>query len=61
MKRLTNRRGQSTTEYMLLISVIVIAVVAAAYIFIPTFQTGVADLSVDISYYLATGHLTGAP
>jgi len=53
------RRGQSTTEYMLLISVIVIAVVAAAYIFIPDFQTGVDSLAKDISYYLDTGHTTG--
>ena len=37
--------GQSTVEYMLLISVIVIAIVAAAYIFMPTFQSGVEALA----------------
>ena len=52
-------RGQSTTEYMLLVSVIVIAVVAAAYIFIPDFQTGVDSLAKAISFYLDTGHTTG--
>ena len=52
-------RGQSTTEYMLLVSVIVIAVVAAAYIFIPDFQGGVDSLAKDISYYLSTGHTVG--
>tara|TARA_Y100000310_G_C20594434_1_gene769753 strand:- start:634 stop:861 length:228 start_codon:yes stop_codon:yes gene_type:complete len=34
----SDESGQSTVEYMLLISVIVIAIVAAAYIFIPTMQ-----------------------
>ena len=59
MPTLRLQRGQSTTEYMLLISVIVIAVVAAAYIFVPDFQTGVDSLAKDISFYLSTGHTTG--
>jgi uncharacterized protein (UPF0333 family) len=59
MARLQIRRGQSTVEYMLLVSVIVIAVEAAAYIFVPDFQTGVDSLAKDISYYLGTGHTTG--
>lgn len=53
------RRGQSTTEYMLLISVVVIAIVAGAYIFIGEFQNGVDALANDISYYLSTGHTVG--
>jgi uncharacterized protein (UPF0333 family) len=57
--RLTQiRRGQSTTEYMLLISVIVIAVVAASYVFIQDFQDGVDTLAHQISYVLDTGHTT---
>jgi uncharacterized protein (UPF0333 family) len=54
-----NRRGQSTVEYMLLISVIVIAIVAAAYIFVPTFQQGVNNLALDIKDILSTGEVVG--
>ena len=56
MKRLnlkaTSERGQSSTEYMLLVSVVVIAIIAAAYAFVPTFKTGVYDLSKDVSEIL---------
>ena len=38
---LKEEEGQSTVEYMLLISVIVIAIVAAAYVFIQPFKDGV--------------------
>ena len=53
------RGGQSTVEYMLLISVIVIAIVAATYIFVPTFQEGVDNLTLDIKDILSTGEVTG--
>jgi Flp pilus assembly pilin Flp len=49
--------GQTATEYMLLISVIVIAVVAAAYVFIQPFQDGVEDLAKDVSSILAGGKI----
>ncbi len=45
---LKDEEGQSTVEYMLLISVIVIAIVAAAYVFIEPFKQGVLDLGKDI-------------
>lgn len=51
--------GQSTVEYMLLISVIVIAMVAAAYAFVPTFQEGVRDLAQDVKRILSTGKIGG--
>lgn len=60
---IAEEEGQSTVEYMLLISVIVIAIVAAAYVFIPTFQSGVQALSGDVSSILGTGKIgnqTGA-
>ncbi len=60
---IAEEEGQSTVEYMLLISVIVIAIVAAAYVFIPTFQSGVQSLSTDVSSILGTGKIgnqTGA-
>jgi uncharacterized protein (UPF0333 family) len=50
-------RGQSTVEYMLLISVIVIAIVAAAYIFVPTFQEGVKALAMDVKGILDSGKI----
>ncbi len=55
MRLVRSRKGQTTSEVMLLISVIVIAIVAAAYIMIPTFQDGVQDLAEDISYILSSG------
>ncbi len=57
------RGGQSTVEYMLLISVIVIAIVAAAYIFVPIFQEGVDALALDIKDILSSGEVigTGSP
>ena len=49
--------GQTATEYMLIISVIVIAVVAAAYTFVPTFQEGVQALADDVKSILDTGKI----
>ena len=49
--------GQTATEYMLVISVIVVAVVAAGYLFVPEFQKGVAQLGQDVSVILDTGCL----
>ncbi|MCP4809442.1 MAG: hypothetical protein GY913_18690 [Proteobacteria bacterium] len=49
--------GQSTVEYLLLISVIIIAVVAAAYMFMPQFQKGVQALAADVSSILDSGKI----
>jgi len=49
--------GQSTVEYMLLISVIVIAIVAAAYVFLEPFQKGVEALAKDVSSILDSGKI----
>lgn len=49
--------GQATVEYMLLISVIVIAIVAAAYVFIKPFQQGVEKLAADVSSILDSGKI----
>jgi Flp pilus assembly pilin Flp len=49
--------GQATVEYMLLISVIVIAIVAAAYVFIKPFQQGVQKLAEDVSSILDSGKI----
>ena len=56
---LHDETGQTATEYMLIISVVVIAVVAAAYTFVPTFRQGVADLAMDVSTILDGGCING--
>ena len=52
--------GQTATEYMLIISVVVIAVVAAAYTFVPTFKKGVAELASDVETILQHGQIGSA-
>lgn len=54
---LKDEEGQSTVEYMLLISVIVIAIVAAGYVFIEPFKQGVLDLGKDIKKILSDGKI----
>ena len=54
---LKDEEGQSTVEYMLLISVIVIAIVAAAYVFIEPFKQGVQDLANDVKRILSDGKI----
>ena len=54
---LRDEEGQSTVEYMLLISVIVIAIVAAAYVFIEPFKQGVLDLGKDVKKILSDGKI----
>jgi len=54
---LRDEEGQSTVEYMLLISVIVIAIVAAAYVFIDPFKAGVQNLAEDIKKILSDGKI----
>jgi Flp pilus assembly pilin Flp len=57
MSFLQEEEGQSTVEYMLLISVIVIAIVAAAYVFIDPFKQGVLDLANDVKRILSDGKI----
>jgi len=45
---------------MMLISVVVIAIVAAAYVFIPIFEDGVEDLAQDVEFSISTGHTVGS-
>lgn len=59
MGRRHRSRGQSATEYMMVISVIVIAVVGAAYVFVAPFREGVEDLGRDVSQILAVGDIGG--
>ena len=54
---LVEEEGQSTVEYMLLISVIVIAIVATAYVFIQPFKDGVLNLANDVKRILSDGKI----
>ncbi len=54
-----DEEGQTATEYMLIISVIVVAVVAAAYVFIEPFQKGVSNLANDVRTILSGGFING--
>jgi len=44
-----SERGQSATEYMLIIAVVVLGLIAAASKLIPLFQGGVEDLGQSIT------------
>ena len=60
MKRFVNEEeGQTATEYMLIISVIVVAVVAAAYLFLPSFKEGVEETANDVKTILDSGKSGG--
>lgn len=51
--------GQTATEYMLIISVVVIAVVAAAFVFVQPFQDGVNELGTKVMTILGKGCING--
>lgn len=59
MPALTNlfrdQKGQTTTEYMLIIGVIVAAILAAAYVFVDPFKQGVQTLATNIQTTLSAG------
>lgn len=52
IRRLRSRtwaeRGQTATEYLMVISVVVIGIVAASYLYVAPFQNGVNDLATDV-------------
>ncbi len=56
---LRDQRGQTTTEYMVIIGVIVAALLAAAYLFIPEFKSGVQDLGKNVKGTLGEGFKGG--
>ena len=49
------RRGQSTVEWMLIVAMIVVGLVVAAYAFVPGFQRGVRELGTDVTSLFAQG------
>jgi Flp pilus assembly pilin Flp len=58
--RLPTRRGQSTVEYMLVIAVLVIAMVTAAYTFVGPFSQGYSAMTQDAGVVLSSGTRNGS-
>jgi uncharacterized protein (UPF0333 family) len=57
--RLSSRSGQSTVEYMLVISVIVIAMYAAAQYLAPGLEGGLQAMQEDTRAYVEDGVIGG--
>ena len=57
--RVSAQSGQTSTEYMLVIGVVVIAVVAGAYTFVPVFNNGVRALAEDVERILGGDGING--
>lgn len=55
-----HRQGQSTVEWALVISVVLVAIVAAAYAFVPSFSTAMRDAGRSMSEVYTTGDLAGS-
>ena len=51
--------GQNSSELMLVIGVVSLAVVTAAYTFVPLFADGVGDLAEDVSRELSERRIAG--
>lgn len=49
-----DQRGQTSSEYMLLVSVIVLGLVAAASTLVPRFRSGVETLSDNVGSWVET-------
>ena len=54
-------RGQTATEYMLIVAVVVLGLVAAASHFIPTFNQAVAGLAQNVAGWLTTNQQMANP
>ncbi len=61
-RRVSNlsRRGQSTVEYMLVVSVLAIALVAVAFAFIDPFSEGFEAMERDAGVVLSSGTQEGS-
>ncbi|MBN1283565.1 MAG: hypothetical protein JXA24_07335 [Proteobacteria bacterium] len=58
---LRGKRGQSATEYMLIVAVVVLGLVSAASHFIPVFNQAVAELAANVSGWLTTNQQMSNP
>jgi len=55
------KQGQSATEYMLILAVVVLGLVSAASHFIPAFNQAVAQLAANVSGWLVTNQQMANP
>jgi len=51
-----SQTGQSATEYMLILAIVVLGCVVAASHFLPAFQEGVDAMSARVKTHLSTDH-----
>lgn len=56
-----NNKGQSATEYMLIIAIIVLGLVAGATTLLPRFKDGVKSLSDNVTKTLETTYDLSTP
>jgi len=61
VKLFRNSKGQSATEYMLIIAVVVLGLVSAASHFIPAFNAAVGTLAQNVSGWLTTNQQMANP
>ena len=61
IKRLRNKKGQSATEYMLIVAVVVLGLVSAASKFIPKFKDAVEVLAQNVAGWLVTNQEMAKP
>ena len=61
LEGMRSRRGQTSVEYVLVIAVVTVAVVASAWTYVPAFRGGVEALGRDVRAMLQTGRLERAP
>jgi hypothetical protein len=54
------RNGQSTVEWMLLVAMLVVGLLVAAYAFLPGFGQGVEHMGDDASGLFAEGEANGS-
>lgn len=50
-----DQKGQTATEYMLIVGVIVVGLIIAAQAFIPEFKTAVATIGTKVNECVTTG------
>lgn len=55
MKLLKNQKGQTATEYMLIIGVVVVGLLIAAQQFVPKFKTAVETIGGYVETCVTTG------
>ena len=61
LQRIRSRKGQSATEYMLVLAVIVLGLVSAASHFIPAFNQAVGGLAENVAGWLTTNQEMANP